>query len=142
MADRESNPQPAGGERVRGGFLINVLPALAWAIAIFIGGGPGVRQPSIDLIPIDKLEHALAFCGLQVLGFRALRYELPGRARPALLWVAALISVLFGIALEIYQLGLPDRSAEVADAVADALGALIGAAGLHFARLTPRNPAT
>ena len=134
MADGRPEPQPAGEQRVRGGFLVNVLPALAWAIAIFIGGGPGVRQPSIDLIPIDKLEHAVAFCGLQVLGFRALRYELPNRTRPALLWSAALISVAFGIALEVYQLGLPDRSADVADAVADAVGAVLGATVLSFLR--------
>jgi len=134
MATGQPEPESAGAQGIRGGFLVNVAPALVWAIAIFIGGGPGVRQPSIDLIPIDKFEHALAFCGLQVLGFRALRYELPNRSRPALLWSAALISVLFGIALEVYQLALPDRSAEVADAVADAIGAVLGATVLSFAR--------
>ena len=137
MADGHAEPTPPReGGVIRGGFARNVLPALLWAIAIFIGGGPGVPQPSVDglFIPIDKLDHAIAFCGLQVLGFRALRYELPGRTRPSLLWLAALVSVLFGIALELYQLGLPDRSAEVADAVADAVGAVIGATVLGLLR--------
>jgi VanZ family protein len=132
-------PRPAApddGAGVRGGFVRNVLPALLWAVAIFIGGGPGMPQPSIEglAIPIDKLDHLLAFCGLQVLCFRALRYELPGRTRRRLLWLAALVSVLFGILLEIYQLGLPDRSAEVADAVADTIGAVLGATVLGFLR--------
>jgi len=137
MADGHSHPgRPAGSGLVRGGFVRNVLPALLWAIAIFIGGGPGVPQPSVEglWIPIDKLDHAVAFCGLQVLGFRALRYELPDRTRTRLVWFAALISVLFGIALELYQLGLPDRSAEVADAVADAVGAVLGAIVLSLLR--------
>lgn len=137
MADGHSEPTPPRvGGVIRGGFARNVLPALLWAGAIFVGGGPGVPQPTVDglFIPIDKLDHTVAFCGLQVLGFRALRYEMPGRTRRSLLWLAALVSVLFGIALELYQLGLPDRSAEVADAVADAVGAVIGATVLGFVR--------
>jgi VanZ family protein len=129
MPDGPSRPAGDDGVTTRGGFVRNVLPALLWALAIFVGGGPGVPQPSVEglAIPLDKIDHLIAFCGLQVLCFRALRYELPGRTRHALLWAAALVSVLFGILLEIYQLGLPDRSAEVADAVADAIGAVLGA---------------
>jgi VanZ family protein len=125
---------PDDAVAVRGGFVRNVLPALLWAFAIFIGGGPGVPQPSIEglYVPLDKIDHLVAFCGLQVLCFRALRYELPGRTRRRMLWLAALVSVLFGILLELYQLGLPDRSAEVADAVADAIGAVVGATVLGF----------
>jgi VanZ family protein len=137
MADGHSGSEPTTDSGfVRGGFVRNVLPALLWALAIFIGGGPGVPQPSIDLIfvPIDKFDHTLAFCGLQVLGFRALRYAFPDRTRVALLWVAALLSVVFGVALELYQLGLPDRSAEVADALADGVGAVVGATVLTFLR--------
>jgi len=131
----EPEPSPAPGV-VRGGFVRNVLPALAWAVAIFIGGGSGMPQPNIESLwlSFDKVEHALAFGGLQVLGFRALRYELPESARTALLWLAALLSVLAGIALELYQLGLPDRSADVKDALADAVGAVIGATVLGFLR--------
>ncbi|HWP09065.1 MAG TPA: VanZ family protein [Polyangiaceae bacterium] len=134
MPDGPTHDAPHHGATVRGGFVRNVLPALLWALAIFIGGGPGVPQPSIEglAIPIDKIDHLVAFCGLQVLCFRALRYELPTRSRRGLLWLAALVSVLFGVLLEIYQLGLPDRSAEVADAVADAIGAVLGATVLGF----------
>lgn len=124
----------SAGERhgpVRGGFLTHVLPALLWALAIFIGGGSGMPQPDVTFVDLpfgfDKVQHVLAFCGLQVLCFRALRYELPERGRRGLLWLAALIALVAGVALELYQLGLPDRSADVADATADGIGAAFGA---------------
>ncbi len=124
-------PEPV----LQGGFVRNVLPALVWAIAIFIGGSSGVPQPRIDLgLPADKVNHVVAFLGLQLLSYRALRYALPARRRAPLRWLAVLVAVLVGIALELYQLGLPDRSADVADVMADSVGALVGAVALTFLR--------
>lgn len=129
MAD--GSPQPGAPEepgRVRAGFLVNVLPALLWTLAIFVGGSIGTSQPNPPVgIGFDKVQHVLAFFALQVLSFRALRYGLPERPRWGLLWLGALTSLLVGIALELFQLGLPNRSAEVADAVADAIGASLAA---------------
>ncbi len=128
-AERERanfEPRPA----VRGGFAVNVLPALAWTLAIFLGGGAQPIEPSADVrlpLPFDKSEHVLAFLVLSVLGFRAVRYELTGLRRWQLALLAAGAAILVGVLLEVYQLALPDRSAEVADAVADAVGASIGA---------------
>jgi VanZ family protein len=129
MADgtRDSQP-PVQRRRLRGGFAAHVLPALLWAVAIFVGGSSGM--PQVDgphTVGFDKVEHALAFFGLQLLCFRALRYEFPERAREQLLWLGALVAVAIGVGLELYQLGLPDRSAEVADALADGVGAALGA---------------
>ena len=124
-------PQPL----LRGGFGRNVVPALLWAIAIFIGGSSGVPQPHIDVgLPTDKVNHVTAFLGLQLLSYRALRYGLPNRRRLPLRWLAVLVAVLVGIALELYQLGLPDRSADVEDVMADAVGAIVGAVALTFVR--------
>src|SRR6478752_2425064 len=98
MPDGPSHGNPREDSKaVHGGFARNVLPAVLWALAIFIGGGPGVPQPSVEglYIPIDKIDHLVAFCGMQVLCFRALRYELPERTRRGMLWLAALMSVLF-----------------------------------------------
>jgi VanZ family protein len=127
-----SSPPPASSgsapEPLNGGFARNVLPALAWAVAIFIGGSSGVPQPHLDVgLPTDKVNHLAAFLGLQLLSYRALRYALPAWRRLPLRWLAVLAAVLVGVALELYQLGLPDRSAEAADVVADSIGALIGA---------------
>jgi VanZ family protein len=115
----------------RGGFAGNVLPALLWAIAIFVGGSSGVPQPKIDLgLPTDKVNHVLAFLGMQLWSYRALRYARPSQSRASLRWLSALSAVLVGVALELYQLGLPDRSADVADVMADSVGAAIGALAL------------
>lgn len=120
---------------LRGGFARNVLPALVWAIAIFVGGSSGVPQPHIDVgLPTDKVNHVGAFLGLQLLSYRALRYALPQRRRVSLRWLAVLVAVLVGVALELYQLGLPDRSADVEDVMADGVGALVGALALTLLR--------
>lgn len=129
MADgtRDSEP-PNDTRRERRGFLTHVLPALLWAVAIFVGGSSGMPQVNgPHTVGFDKVEHAVAFFGLELLCFRALRHELPERGREQLAWFAALVSIGIGIALELYQLGLPDRSAEVADALADSVGAVLGA---------------
>ncbi|HTQ03741.1 MAG TPA: VanZ family protein [Polyangiaceae bacterium] len=140
-----AEPAPAGERTLpapplRGGFVANVVPALVWAIAIFIGGSSGVPQPKIDVgLPTDKVNHLVAFCGMQLLAYRALRYALPDRTRPPLRWLAALAATLVGVLLELYQLGLPDRSAEVADVVADGIGATVGAVALTLlSRTWPR----
>jgi VanZ family protein len=104
-----------------------VLPALLWIVLVFVGGSIPSPGPEVDVgFPIDKVNHTVAFCVMQLLAFRALRYARPERGRSALAWLAALISLGVGVALELYQLGVPHRSAEVLDAVADAVGAGIG----------------
>lgn len=125
---------------LRGGFVRNVAPALAWAVAIFIGGSSGMPQPELDIgLPSDKVNHFAAFCGLQLLTYRALRYALPARPRAPLRWIAVVAATLVGVLLELYQLGLPDRTADVNDAIADAIGAVLGALALTLlARTWPR----
>jgi len=129
MADGARDSQaPSTRPRPGRGFVTHSLPALLWVAAIFIGGSSGM--PQIDgprTEGFDKIEHALAFFGLQVLCFRALRHELPERKRPELAWLSAAAAIAIGVALELYQLGLPDRSAELADALADSIGAVAGA---------------
>jgi VanZ family protein len=125
MSDRASSSPPA--RRLRE-FAAHVLPALVWVVLVFIGGGLHQPPPEIDpAFPIDKLEHAAAFLILQLLAYRALSYVWPDRSRKARAWWGALASLGVGVALELYQLGLPHRSAELADAVADAAGAALGA---------------
>jgi VanZ family protein len=116
-------------ERMSGGFLRNVLPALLWTLALFIGGGgPPPPQGADGLmgIPYDKLMHVVAFGFLQWLVFRALRYELPKAPRLKLALAATALAAAIGVFLEVYQMALPDRSADAGDALADAIGAVIG----------------
>ena len=95
--------------------------------------GRGVLQDLIagelqeDKRLIYRGEHAVAFAILQVLALRALRYELPGVLPRGMPWLAAGASTVVGAALELYQLTVPNRSAEVMDLVWDAVGASIAA---------------
>lgn len=123
--DATSDLRPAG---VRG-FALHVLPALAWAFLVFVGGGAQLSPPPVDVgLPFDKVQHLVGFAVMQVLAFRALAYLLPERSRLRVNVLAAVGAILLGVLLELYQLGLPYRSAELADVVADAVGALLGAA--------------
>jgi VanZ family protein len=134
-APSDSEHGPAASPRAsRGSFVRDVLPALVWTAAVFVLGGGPTPGPSLDFsIPLDKIEHAIAFAILQVLALRALRYELPGVLPRGMPWIAAATSTVVGAALELYQLSVPNRSAELADLVWDAIGA--GIAALVTARL-------
>jgi VanZ family protein len=91
--------------------------------------------PLPEIWRIDKLYHFLAYA---VMGFLWV-WTLRGRARPAwradpawratrrIVIAAFVISTLFGVAMEVLQHFAPLRSLEVMDAVANALGALLGA---------------
>jgi VanZ family protein len=123
MSDRARHTPP----RSFRAFALHVLPAFAWALLVFVGGGAHT-QPELSIeLPIDKLQHVIAFAIMQLLAFRALGFLRPETTRRSHAWLAALAATLLGVALEIYQLGLPHRSAELADVVADGLGAGLGA---------------
>jgi VanZ family protein len=136
MTQETSRTPIATDERERGSFVRDVLPAIAWTALVFVLGGIPNPGPSVELdFPIDKLEHAFAFAVLQVLAYRALRYEIPGTLPRAMPWIAALVSTVVGGALELYQLTVPNRSAELMDFVSDAIGATLATlVTLAFAR--------
>lgn len=128
-------PNPAASAQKPPGFVASVLPALCWVALIFIGGGADFGPPEVNTgFPFDKLQHALAFAMLGILSFRALRHVAPGSGQNRLIALSALFSIGTGILLELYQLGLPHRTAELADLLADAFGAGAAAAWLHFRR--------
>ncbi len=131
-----SVPPNAVGTPPAGGFFLNVVPALLWTVAIFIGGSVGISNPRVSMpFGFDKLMHVGAFFGLQLLSYRALRFALPHVSLRALRWCGALASLLAGIALEILQSGLPNRSGDLQDVVADALGAALGVVALRLLAL-------
>jgi VanZ family protein len=130
-----SRPEHAPPARKPHAFLLSVLPALCWLALIFIGGGLDFGPPEIETgLPFDKLQHAVAFAVLGLLFFRALRHVGPGIGQTRLIALSAMLSIAAGVLLELYQLGLPHRSAEVGDLIADTLGACAAAAWLHFRR--------
>lgn len=131
--DADAPLRPATGSFVR-----DVFPALAWAALVFLGGAlPSPPSPPDLGFPVDKLQHAVAFGVLTFLADRALRYELPTVPLRLLPWLGALASIALGGALELFQLVVPERSAELMDLAADAAGALFAA--LVMRRIRPRH---
>ena len=92
---------------------------------------PGKDMPSVGVS--DKIEHVVAYALLGLAGGLAF----PTRRATMLLLV--LLPIL-GIALEVAQLFVPERSSEVADAVADWIGASLTLLPILFLRLSSAKP--
>lgn len=76
----------------------------------------------------DKPLHGAAYLGLAIVVVRAVAGGLPGRID---LWTAAfalLVTVGYAVTDEVHQMFVPGRSAEMYDLLADAGGAIAGAA--------------
>jgi VanZ family protein len=109
------------------------VPALIWlGLTLYLGS---TRRDPLAVVHYelkDKLAHALFFGVMQRTHFRVFEF-----LRPALgpsrqnLW-AFVTATGVGILLEVWQAFLPYRSAEVLDALADAVGA--GVVALTFGR--------
>ena len=86
-----------------------------------------VSDQSIPPIPAslgfrasDKLLHASAYAVLATAALIGTRTHLP---RPRAHLVAAVLAAAFGLSDELHQSAVPGRSADVIDALADAIGA-------------------
>ena len=121
-------------------FSLNVLPAVAYAAAIFYGGLIRMRElPEVGFVPTDKLLHAAVFGGFTLLLARAVRFLLTRASSLKCLWLGALGSSAVGALLEVCQAFVPYRSADPLDWLADTVGAgLAAAALLGLTRVFPR----
>lgn len=117
-------------------FLIYWLPVILYCLLIFI---QSALPPAIETegVPMgDKFLHLAAYLFMAALFFRALKATRP-MARPIWLWTASvLFTILYGASDEIHQSFVPARSADILDFLADAAGAVIGAAAAAW--LEPR----
>jgi VanZ family protein len=103
------------------------IPAAALAAAIFVLSSiPGSAFPPVHVS--DKLVHAAVYAPLGALVATALRRGHGLAAGARLVVVATAIAAAYGVSDEIHQMFVPFRSAELLDAVADAVGAVLGAA--------------
>jgi VanZ family protein len=104
------------------GVLYDYLPALLYLTALFAFGlMPMKSLPGPNFALADKAWHLLAFAGLAVLLSRvALHLRRPALQAARL---GALLSAALGGALELLQSLTRYRAAELADLLADALGA-------------------
>jgi VanZ family protein len=111
------------------------LPALAYMALIWTISSIELPELPLDRVPLrDKGVHFIEYA---VLGFFVAHAALrtwPAHPASRTIPIAIMIGVAWGTLDEIHQSFVPGRYAEVADIVADSLGATAGA----FARLGAR----
>ena len=117
------------GPRVSADFMRNQLPAIGWAVVIFVGSSiPGKDIPDLGFKPQDKIAHIIEF---GILGFLLLRaYRSTSYVifhKYAVIW-AGIFGIAWGILDEAHQLLVPGRCASTYDVTADAIGVLAGLA--------------
>jgi VanZ family protein len=93
-------------------------------------------KPSPELVPsfqfVDKLLHFAAYGILAILFYRAYR-TLSFKDNIKIVMLLSVVSAtLYGISDEIHQSFVPFRQAEVADAIADMIGAVVGVCLYQF----------
>lgn len=102
--------------------LLAYLPAVVWvAFVLFVGGQSAVDGPTLPPLG-DKVAHVLLY---GVLGVLAARGWVRAGRRPARLWLFCAVLLIGGLD-EWRQREIATRSAEVADWMADGMGALVG----------------
>lgn len=101
-------------------------PPILWALFIFIlSVGPGVNLPdTIDISP-DKLAHAFVY-GVLVWLFLII-FRNRQTLTKNVIWLTIIGCSLYGLSLEVVQKTFfPHRYFELSDAIANAIGAIIG----------------
>lgn len=89
----------------------------------------------------DKLLHAAAYALLALLALRASSSgQWSGVGRRAG-WTAFAVSAIYGVTDEVHQAFVPGRSPEVADALADAIGAGVATAAIMALAIIRRSRA-
>jgi VanZ family protein len=118
------------------GFGLDVLPSLFYCAILFWAGlMPLHSLPGPDFELKDKVWHAAAFGGLAGLFSRALKHW--GRAPLSAARDAVLVAIALGGALEVLQGFTPYRSPDIADFIADALGAILAYGTLRSLEASP-----
>jgi len=102
------------------------LPPVVWAATLFSASLlPGPSLPTVEIPAYDKIVHVALYAVLGALCFRALRRTTALLPIRAALFAAALATA-YGVSDEVHQLWIPTRYADWRDAIADAVGALLG----------------
>jgi VanZ family protein len=104
-------------------FLLHVLPVVAYAGGIFLLSSRS-SLPTPGIVGFDKVAHFGVYGGLAFLAARGAGGYGMAPSRAAVF--GALLATLYGGSDELHQSFVPGRTMELADLVADALGALAG----------------
>jgi VanZ family protein len=107
--------------------VIRVLPVVAWAAYVLVAsvvdpGGTGLPATGpLGLVGVDKWLHAGSYATVAFL----LALGVSARTRRQLA-VVCVATIAFGAGVELLQAPLAARSADVLDAAANAVGAILG----------------
>lgn len=106
-------------------------PAVAWALTLFLlSAQPQLPHPPAGFT--DKHSHAVAYGLLALASLHGLVQGQWRRVDARAATLAVLLAVAYGVSDEWHQSFVPGRSSDLADVLADALGAAT-AAGLAWA---------
>ncbi len=157
-------PQPPGGDERRGpaaSSLISrihrwglrnstayyVYPPSVWAVMIYVVCIVRVPEPEVggllNIPGLDKIVHAVLYAVLSALIVRgAQRDKLPPLDLHLLVFG---LCIVFGLVIEVTQMMTPYRAFELADVLADGVGAALGLFAwhrlmMHFGRRTRLYP--
>lgn len=114
-----------------------VTAALYCAGIFYLSAQPSLpdQAPSwLDRPGVDKAAHAILYAGLAFVIYTGLVRSDPNVAARVRRWGPILFATLYGLSDEIHQLFVPNRSFDVWDLLADAVGATIGVVALEFRR--------
>lgn len=130
MTDQLSQPTPSRERRA-----LALTPVVVLSVAIFVASSmPAVQPPSMGIEWQDKIYHGLAYfvyglcVQVAVFGWNVRIDNL----RACL--IVCVVGAAYGISDEIHQSFVPERMAEVADAIADAVGVVLSTTFLGLTR--------
>ena len=109
-------------------FLWYHLPAIGWAVLIFVASSiPNASLPPIGIEYEDKWIHLLIYGVFGFLVARSFFIQAKSRWMWQYFWLFSIaIGVVYGITDEFHQRFVPGRYPEILDAVADAVGSILG----------------
>jgi VanZ family protein len=114
-------------------------PLTAYTVYVFIAGSVRGSAPPGGIS--DKAAHFIGFGLMVPLALLAAGYFVPGRSPLTRTALAVAVASGVGALLELWQMCLPWRSAELLDWVADTAGAVaVGAVTLVYFRARERVP--
>ena len=107
-------------------FLLFQLPAIIWAIIIYIQSSiPDLNPPSLGISFQDKILHTIVFGILGYLIFRALYFSKNENLKSRAIVIGLIVGFLYAISDEVHQAFVPGRYSEIGDVIADFLGILL-----------------
>ena len=106
-------------------FLIFHFPLILYlGLVFYISSGP---VTSLVLKSIrDYFLHGTEYCGLYILVYRSIHEGLDSKPGRGGYWLAAGLTVLYGISDEFHQSFVPTRDSSFSDVLADGAGAMLG----------------